>query len=165
MLKQSFSISKNKWRASEKSVELSTHNSYLTDIITISLRESAIDVDSLRQRYEEKGLSLGQISKETFHSKSTIQSSLKRQGVKLRSPSQHHGNPSQLSFGYRKSGDGVVVHHGEQKIIQIISDYRAEGLTLRAVAKRLNTLRLPTKNGSYAWHPQMVKRILDRCSA
>jgi hypothetical protein len=22
---------------------------------------------------------------------------------------------------------------------------------------------LPTKNGSYTWHPQMVKRILDRC--
>jgi hypothetical protein len=98
-----------------------------------------------------------------IHSKSTVQKRLRERGIKLRSPSQHHGNPWQLRFGYRRSGDRGAVHCGEQKNIQIISDYRAEGLTLRAVAKRLNTLRLPTKNGSYTWHPQMVKRILDRC--
>jgi len=127
------------------------------------LAHNSINADSLQEKYCEKGLSLDQISKEIFHSKSTVQKRLRERGVKLRSPSQHHGNPSQLSFGHRRSGGKVVVHHGEQKIIQIISDYRAEGLTLRAVAKRLNTLRLPTKNGSYTWHPQMVKRILDRC--
>lgn len=79
----------------------------------------------------------------------------------MRSPSRHHGNPSQLKFGYRKSAGKVVVHHGEQRIIQIIKDYRSEGLTLREVAGRLRKLNLPTKNGSFKWHPQMVKRVLD----
>lgn len=113
----------------------------------------------ISEDYEQKGLSLRQISDKTFHSKSTITLNLKQQNVILCSPRNAHGNPSQLRFGFRKTEQEVIPHRGEQHVAGMIQDFRSEGLTLREIAKRLTSLRIPSKNGKYKWHPMMVKRI------
>ena len=82
-------------------------------------------------------------------------------GTKLRADGQGHGNPSQLRFGYRKESGKVVLHKGEQQVVQAIKDFRIEGLTLRQISQRMTALRIPTKNGQEKWHPMMVKRIID----
>ena len=79
----------------------------------------------------------------------------------MRSPGDAHGNPSQLRFGFRKTEQGIVPHRGEQHAAGMIQDFKAEGLTLREIAKRLTSLGIPSKNGKYKWHPMMVKRITD----
>ena len=79
----------------------------------------------------------------------------------LRSPGNAHGNPSQPRFGFRKTEQGIVSHRGEQHAAGMIQDFRAEGLTLREIAIRLTSLRIPSKNGKHKWHPMMVKRVVD----
>jgi hypothetical protein len=111
--------------------------------------------------YEEKGLSLRQISAKKVHSRSTISKFLKGSGMTLRAPGQGHGNPSQLKFGYRKVEGRVVPHRGELRIIEAIRDFRSEGLTMRQIAERMTALRIPSKNGKLKWHPMMVKRVID----
>ena len=83
---------------------------------------------------------------------------LKGSGVALRAPSQGHGNPSQLKFGFRKI-EGKVVSH--LQIIEALRDFRSEGLTMRQIAERMTALRIPSKNGKLKWHPMMVKRVID----
>jgi hypothetical protein len=103
-----------KWRDERLLPELFTPPVYLTDIIRIPAAKSSLDLISLRQKYQEKGLSLRQISAETFHSRQVISDALEAGGVILRAAGQGHGNPSQLRFGYRKEAGRVVPHLGEQ---------------------------------------------------
>ena len=101
-----------------------------------------------------------QISAKTFHSRQVISDVLNASEVRLRAPSQGHGNPSQLKFGYRKEAGKVVLHMGEQQVIAAIKDLKAEGMTLRQIAQRMTVFRITSKNGKTKWHPMMVKRIL-----
>ncbi len=39
---------------------------------------------------------------------------------------------------------------------------KAQGLSLRAIARTLSDLKIPTKLKGKAWHPEMVSRILER---
>lgn len=102
-----------------------------------------------------------QISAKKVHSRSQISKLLKEAGAKIRRPGQGHGNPSQLSFGYRKGIGKVVTHKGEQQIMGAIQDFRTEGLTYRQIAQRMTSLKIPSKNGKTKWHPMMVKRVID----
>lgn len=79
----------------------------------------------------------------------------------LRAPGHGHGNLSQLRFGFRKEAGKIVAHLGEQQVIGVVKDLRAEGMTLRQIAQRMTALRIPSKNGKIKWHPMMIKRILD----
>jgi hypothetical protein len=151
-----------KWREERILPELFTPPVYLTDIISIPASKSPIDLISLRQKYQEKGLSLRQISAETFHSRQVISDALEASGVHLRAACQGHGNPSQLRFGYRKAAGKVIAHMGEQQVISAIKDLKAEGMTFRQIAQRMTALRIPSKNGKLKWHPMMIKRIFDQ---
>ncbi len=82
--------------------------------------------------------------------------------MRLRASGQGHGNPSQLRIGYRKEDGKVVPHTGEQQVISAIRDLRAEGMTLRQIARTMTILSISSKNGKMKWHPMMVKRIIDR---
>jgi len=135
---------------------------YLIDIITLPVIKPPIEISSLRQKYEEKGLSLRQIAAEKVHSRSTISKLLKGAVVRLRAAGQGHGNPSQLRFGYQKYKGEVVYHMGEQQVISAIKDLKSEGMTLRQIAQRMTALRIPSKNGKTKWHPMMIKRIFDQ---
>lgn len=86
---------------------------------------------------------------------------LKRADGQLRAPCYGHGNLAQLKFGYKKKEGIVSINKGEQLIIEIIMNFRDEGLTLRQVSQMLTDLQIPSKNGKNKWHPTMVKRIID----
>jgi IS30 family transposase len=118
-------------------------------------------ISSLLLDYEKKGLSLRQIAAQKVHSRSTIQQNLKRADVRLRAPGHGHGNPAQLRFGLKKKEGTVSSHKGEQLIIEVIMDFRDDGLTFRQIAQRMTALNIRSKNGKKKWHPMMVKRIID----
>lgn len=53
------------------------------------------------------------------------------------------------------------MHKTEQRVIDAIRQMKDEGLSLRAIARCLDGMKVPTKNRGKKWHPEMVKRILD----
>lgn len=93
-------------------------------------------------------------------SKEAIRSALHVNNIEVRERGQHHGNPSQLKYGMKRKAKNSVIHQGEQRTVDTVRQMRDEGLSLRAIARCLNQMKVPTKNRGVKWHPEMVRRIL-----
>lgn len=83
------------------------------------------------------------------------------QGIPLRVKSQHHGRPAQSKFGQRVIKDQLIEHKAEKRVVDSVIQMKAEGLSLRAIARCLDQMKIPTKMKGKKWHPEMVKRILN----
>jgi DNA invertase Pin-like site-specific DNA recombinase len=68
-----------------------------------------------------------------------------------------------IPFGHSLASDGatLVPKGGEQKTITRILAFRAGGMSLRAIASRLNARKVMTSTGK-TWFPATVKCVLDR---
>lgn len=97
-------------------------------------------------------------------SKQSVRKELIKAGIKIRGSSNHHGNPSQVKYGQRKVKQKLVMHKTEQRVIDAVRRMRDEGLSLRAIARCLDDMKIPTKNRGKKLHPEMVKRILNNIS-
>ena len=64
-------------------------------------------------------------------------------------------------LGFRAEGGELVPDPDEQAAVQRIVELRADGASLRQIAITLTAEGLAPKRGG-AWHPQQVKRVLDR---
>jgi DNA invertase Pin-like site-specific DNA recombinase len=69
-----------------------------------------------------------------------------------------------VRFGYDLAADGatLVENHQEQEIIRLIRDMRARGESSRAIAKELDRIGVPTKQGRAGWGYSSIERILAR---
>jgi len=119
------------------------------------------DKGVLKEKYVDERLSLAQISSQILSSKAAVRDGLKRAGIKIRTPHKNHGRPSQPKYGERKSQGKIIRHLGESRIIRAVLEMRESELSLRQIAKFLDTVGVPTKCRGKKWHPQMVKRIID----
>ncbi len=65
-------------------------------------------------------------------------------------------------FGYRLAADGVHLEEepAEQTVVATVLALRQDGLSIRAIAARLNEDNVPARGKR--WHPTTVKRLLDR---
>jgi hypothetical protein len=115
----------------------------------------------LQQKYVQEGLSIRQIAEQVVSSKEAVRTEILRQGIPLREKSQHHGRPAQLKFGQRVMKDQLIDHKSEQRVVDSIRQMKDEGLSLRAISRCLDQMKVPTKMRGKKWHPEMVKRILD----
>jgi len=115
----------------------------------------------LHQKYAQEGLSILQIATLVASSKEAVRTEILKQGIVLRSKSQHHGNPAQARFGRRVIKGSVIEHKTEQRVVDSVRQMKDEGLSLRAIARCLDQMKVPTKMKGKKWHPEMVKRILD----
>lgn len=86
---------------------------------------------------------------------------LARFGIPVREPHQPHGHPSQPRYGKRSRKNLLVDFRAEAKIVLIIKDLKAQGFSLRKIAKILNATGVATKCHGKSWHPEMVRRILN----
>lgn len=80
--------------------------------------------------------------------------------------SKGHKLGGSVPFGYdtKEDSEGTLVlvkNEDEQKVIQSIKRYKAKGLSLGAIAKRLNERGIKTKNGK-EFQSMQIKRILER---
>lgn len=114
----------------------------------------------LTQKYLVEGLSARQIAKEIFSSKMAVIAALHRFGIPVRKPHHHNGNPSQLRFGQKFKKRKLVEHRKEQRIIELVRNLHAQGLSLRQIARILNDAKVATENRGRRWHQEMVRRIL-----
>jgi len=71
---------------------------------------------------------------------------------------------STAPYGYRVSADGQLERDAaEQQVIANVQALRDEGLSIRAVAERLNADGVPARGRR--WYPTTVARMLDRDAA
>ena len=63
-------------------------------------------------------------------------------------------------YGYRRKGADLVELRSELATVALVQAWRAEGLSLRAIAERLTTAGVPTKRGG-KWHPFTVAYLLQ----
>lgn len=115
----------------------------------------------LHQKYEQEGLSLRQIADLKMSSKSIVRDALIHFGIELRGKGSGETNPR---FGRRKIGNRTVAHRAEARVIDIISKMELEGMSLRAIARILNEMKVPTKKPGSKWHHHTVKSVLNHLS-
>lgn len=114
----------------------------------------------LTQKYVVEGLSARQIALEIFSSKMAVLDALKRFGIPIRQPHQHHGHPSQPRYGQKYQKNKLKEHKTEQRVIRVVRELCEKGLSLRQIAGVLNEMKIVTKGKGKRWHQEMVRRIL-----
>jgi hypothetical protein len=88
---------------------------------------------------------------------------LKRFDIPVREPHiPHNGRVACPSYGTKLRSGRASPHIAERQMIENIKELRAQGLTLRKLAEILTNMGVPTKMRGKSWHPEMVKRILNR---
>ncbi|MAE73536.1 MAG: hypothetical protein CL675_05530 [Bdellovibrionaceae bacterium] len=125
------------------------------------ITSESISADVLRQKYLENRLSMRDIAKEFMCSKTQVRNLLLKHEIPLREPSKYHKDHSR-SFGKRQVNGEAVDHKKELRIIETIKGMREEGMTARAIARTLDTMKIPTKKQGKGWHHHMVITILKR---
>jgi len=66
-----------------------------------------------------------------------------------------------VPFGFQLAADGVHIEEcaSERRVISLVLEYQAEGLSLRAIGRRLESLGLRPRSGG-RWHPNTVRRVV-----
>ena len=67
-------------------------------------------------------------------------------------------------YGFDVAGGSLVPNEGEQAALRTIHDWRAAGLSLRAIADKLNDGGIATKTGK-VWYAATVKSVLETSAA
>ena len=67
-----------------------------------------------------------------------------------------------VPYGYRARKGKLVRHAEEQKIVRAILELRDKGLSFRAIGRKLKAAGMKTRAGSLDWHPEAVRRIVER---
>jgi DNA invertase Pin-like site-specific DNA recombinase len=72
-----------------------------------------------------------------------------------------------VPFGYDLGADGVqlIPNEAEQRVLSLIGQLRAGGLSLRAIAAELTARGIPTKEGETEWVHTTIARIVKRAAA
>ncbi|MBI3017057.1 MAG: recombinase family protein [Deltaproteobacteria bacterium] len=112
--------------------------------------------------YLEKGLSTREVAKKYGHSKSFVLDLLKTHKIIRRIPHQNKGPHSNPAYGLKWNRDRLCKDKTQQTIIKLILALKKAHLSLREICDELVIRGIFSKHGK-KWHPQMIKRILDRC--
>lgn len=124
----------------------------------VSLSEQ-IDTSSASGRLVFRLLALlGQFERELIAERTAgVLSHLREQGRRI----------GAVPYGHSLSADGLhlVPDPAEQAVVAAICGWRGEGLTLRAIARRLEEEGVTNKAGSPRWRPGTVAAILRRSAA
>lgn len=67
-----------------------------------------------------------------------------------------------VPFGYDLKGDTLVPNTLEQGSVELIRRLRGRGLSLRAIARKLQAKGISTKSGSGVWSPKVLADVIRR---
>ena len=115
----------------------------------------------LKQKYLEDRFSTREIAREFSCSKTYVRSMLLRYKIPLRKTSDYRGS-RWFAYGKRKIGGKTIDHKGEQRTISTIKQMYSEGVSTAAIARFLDTMKVPTKQQGKGWHNWTVAEILKR---
>ena len=120
-----------------------------------------IPEDVLRQKYLENRLPIRAIASEFACSKTYVRSMSLKYNIPLRKTSDYRGS-RWFAYGKRKIGIKTIDHKGELRTINTIKQMYREGNSTSAIARCLNTMKLPTKQQGKGWRYDMIVTILKR---
>ena len=133
----------------------------------LSMRSAIYDTypfipeDVLRQKYLGNRLPIRAIASEFACSKTYVRSLLLRDKIPLRKSSEYNGE-RWFAYGKRKVSGKTVDHKGELRIIAAIKKMYIEGMSFTAIARLLDTMKIPTKQQGKGWRYDMIVTILKR---
>ena len=113
-----------------------------------------------REKYLENSLSMRAIAREFSCSKTHVRNLLVRYNIPLRQPHKYHDR--WYAYGKRRVGGKTIDHKAELRTIATIRQMYDEGLSVSAIARCLNAMKLPTKQQGKGWHQNTVAKILKR---
>ena len=136
---------------------------------------SSITEDLLRQKYLGNRLSIRDIAREFSYSKTRVRKLLLKHNIPLRNRSERYGS-RWLPYGKRRTGGKIIDHKGELRTIATIKQMYADEISIAAIARFLNTMKIPTRRrrresykqasmsgaNSKGWSDYMVIGILKR---
>ena len=114
----------------------------------------------LKQKYLGNHLSMREIAEEFSCSKTRIRDLLLKHNTPLRKPFNYSNR--WYAYGKRRVGGKTIEHKAELRTIATIRQMHSEGLTTMAIARFLNTMKIPTKQQGKGWHQNTVAKILKR---
>ena len=114
----------------------------------------------LRQKYLADRLSMRQIASEFACSKTHVRNLLLKYKIQRRAPHKH-GN-MWYSYGKQKVRGRTIEHKAELRTIAAIKKMYSEGVGTRAIARFLDTMKIPTKQQGKGWHHHTITQILKR---
>ncbi len=79
----------------------------------------------------------------------------RRQGLRI---------SGKIPYGYRLEGKDLVEVPAEQEAIRLILEWRARGISLRAIAAELEARQVTRQNGSTSWPSNVVLMIARRAA-
>ena len=128
----------------------------------VCVTSSIIFEGVLREKYLKNNLSMRDIAGEFECSKNHVRDLLLKYKIPIRVAHLCHKDHSRI-YGKRTSCGEVVEHKGEQKtLVAIKRMYQEEGIHPRAIARILNSMRVPTKQQGKSWHHHTVITLLKR---
>ena len=151
----------SKWRTLDNLSCGVSSDFYAPDIIELIYIPPYKDKFFLHQKYVKEGLSIKQISELIFSSKDAVRNGLLRFGIPIREAHQPHGRPSRPKFGKQIRKGVETAHLAEQRVVRAVLNMRAQGLSLRQIARFLTEIGVPTKCRGKSWHPEMVRRVIE----
>ncbi len=115
----------------------------------------------IKRKYLENRLSTRAIASEFSCSKTYVRSLLLKYNIPLRQTPDYRGS-RWSAYGKRRVGGRTVDHKAELRTIDTIRTMYAEGISTNAIARYLNTMKIPTKQQGKGWHNCTVAEILKR---
>ena len=93
--------------------------------------------------------------------KTRVRKLLLKYNIPLRQRSARYC-PRWLPYGKRRVSCKVVDHKGELRTIATIKQMYAEGVSIAAIGRFLNTMKIPTRRQGKGWDYHKVTAILKR---
>ncbi len=100
------------------------------------------------------------IAREFACSKTHILDLLLKHNIPPRQPYKYRDRC--YAYGKRKVRSKTIDHKGELRTIATIKQMYSEGLSMSAIARFLNTMKIPTKQQGKGWHTNTVVKIIKR---
>ena len=119
---------------------------------------SPIPAALLKQKYLENSLSIREIANEFSCSKTRIRDQLLKHNIPLRQPYKRYNK--WYAYGKQQVGGKTIDHKGEQRTIATIKQIYSAGVSTSAIARFLNTMKIPTKQQGKGWHQNTIAKIL-----
>ena len=122
---------------------------------------SSITEDLLKQKYLDNRLSMLDIASEFSYSKTHVRDLLLKHNIPLRKRSERYSSHC-LTYGKRRAGGKIIDHKGELRTIATIKQMYADEISIAAIARFLNTMKIPTRRQGKGWDYYKVTAILNR---
>ena len=112
--------------------------------------------------HNPKAVRLLTIYASVYQNESEVKSFNTRWGSRARFANGSSGKANTPCYGYRRNDVGkLVVEPTEAAVVQMIYDFRQQGMSLRKIVAALKELTIPSPQGNPVWGVETVRRILQ----